>query len=122
MDNSSSNINYMPVNQMSDQASYRPNVHVHLDQKNGVGNFFQSLNSNQCQQLMSMLYSHIASSAKTNTDQHDTPDTSYIIVNFIPDHFTVPKISNKRMIGNGEKFEDLYVVDAATSVFYNFCK
>ncbi|KAL2526366.1 Uncharacterized protein Adt_11420 [Abeliophyllum distichum] len=74
-DSSSSNINYTAVNQVSDQDSYKPNIQ--LDQQNGVGNFFQSLNSNQCQQLMSMLSGQLDSSTKTATDQHETSNTSY---------------------------------------------
>ncbi|KAK0588496.1 hypothetical protein LWI29_001655 [Acer saccharum] len=39
---------------------------------------------------------------------------SQLTVNFLHNCFIIQDLSSKRMIGKGEKFEDLYVLDAAT--------
>ncbi|KAL5540434.1 hypothetical protein UlMin_044950 [Ulmus minor] len=38
---------------------------------------------------------------------------SQLTVSFLPDHFIIQDLNNKKMIGKGEKFEGLYVLDAA---------
>lgn len=49
------------------------------DDKLGFGNFLQNLNSNEYQQLMSMLSTHLASSLSIiGMDQQDNNTTSYV--------------------------------------------
>ena len=36
---------------------------------------------------------------------------SHLTVNFLPDCFVIQEINNKKMIGKGDKVEDLYVLD-----------
>ena len=39
---------------------------------------------------------------------------SQLTVNFLPDCFIIQELRSKKVIGKGEKFEDLYVLDAIT--------
>ncbi|KAL5566971.1 hypothetical protein UlMin_030135 [Ulmus minor] len=65
--------NHTAVNQVSNQL---PSCSAaENDQQGAVGNFVQNLNTNQYQQLMSMLSSHLVTS--TTPDQRDVPASSY---------------------------------------------
>lgn len=75
------------------------------------GNFFQSLNPKQYQQLMMMFATHLSNSVAANSSTvigSSFSTDSWLMDHFYHDQFIIQEISTKKMIGKSDKVGDLY--------------
>ncbi|XP_068649045.1 uncharacterized protein [Aristolochia californica] len=104
-----------PVHQVS-LADARPG-------SSSVGGFIKNLDPTQCQQLISILFTQLSSSATVTTAPDSSTssslaDNSHLLVRFAGDiklhsHLILKDdLSTQRTIGKGDKVQDLYVLRA----------